>query len=316
MNEIVIKEVADIKGLIMTARGFQVLLDSDVAMLYGYETKKINQAAARNLDRFPEHFRFMLTPEEYDNILSARTQFSKSQLLRSQIVTLKRGQHRKYAPYVYTEQGIAMLSGILKNETAVKVSIGIMDAFVDMRRFILTYANAFERIVAVEHRLTEHDEKFDEVFDSIQTISTQEFEQGVFHKGQIYDAFKLIADVFQSAKKSIVVIDNYADDTVLDMLAKKKKAVSVDIVTNAPKRISALSAEKFNSQYSPLRIVKSDEFHDRFIVIDGSKLYHFGASLKDAGKKCFAVSVIEDKEFLTLVKSMLNLTRKLTLIEV
>jgi len=284
MDEIITQQ--DIKNLILTVRGTQVLLDSDVAMLYGYETKKINQSASRNKERFPERFRFLLTQDEYDHILS----------LRSQLVTLKRGQHRKYTPYVYTEQGIAMLSGILRNETAVRVSLGIMDAFVEMRRFISVYGKAFERISTVEYRLIEHDKKFDELFDLIQ--APNEFSQGIFFKGQIYDAFKLIMDIVRSAEKSIVIIDNYADGSVLDMLTEKKANVAATIITAKPSRITNITVDKFNTQYPELQVLKSTDFHDRFIIVDGSILYHVGASLKDAGKKCFAISVLENENCL------------------
>ena len=203
---------------------------------------------------------------------------------------------RRYAPYVFTEQGIAMLSGLLKNDIAVQVSIGIMQAFVEMRRAISLYGHTFERLTNVEYKLLEHDKRFDEVFDLIQL--SQEFHQGVFFKGQIYDAFKLISNIIMSANKSIVIIDNYTDDSVLEMLMKKKAGVTVKIITNKPTRISKLAAEKFNAQYLGLQVLKSDDFHDRFIVIDDGKLYHIGASLKDAGKKCFAISVLDSADIL------------------
>jgi hypothetical protein len=189
-----------------------------------------------------------------------------------------------------------MLSGLLRNDTAIQVSIGIMQAFVEMRHFISAYGKAFERIHAVEYRLIEHDKKFDELFDIIQ--SPKEFKQGIFFKGQIYDAFKLIMDIIRSAGKSIVIVDNYADDSVLEMLSKKKKHVTVTIVTDKPGRLSPLAVSKFIAQYPVLQVLKSDEFHDRFIFIDDSKLYHVGASLKDAGKKCFALSLIESSDIL------------------
>jgi hypothetical protein len=284
----VVAQPIDIKNLILTIRGAQVLLDSDVAMLYGYETRRINETANRNSKRFPENFRFQLTKEETNDVA----------FLMSQFATSKMHGGRRKLPYAYTEQGIAMLAGLLKNDTAIQVSIGIMQAFVEMRRFISAYGKAFERISAVEYKLIEHDKKFDELFDVIQ--SPHKFKQGVFFKGQMYDAFKLIMDIIRSAGKSIVIVDNYADDSILEMLAKKRKNVSATIVTEKPGRISPLAKSKFTAQYPGLQVVKSDEFHDRFIFIDDEKLYHVGASLKDAGKKCFALTLIEDIDVLAI----------------
>ena len=295
--EIIVAQPIDIKSLILNIRGVQVLLDSDVAMLYGYETKQINRTASRNKERFPESFYFQLAKEEAEMILS----------LRCQNGTLKRGQHRKYQPYVYTEQGIAMLSGLLKNEIAVQVSIGIMQAFVEMRCFISVHRNTFERLTNVEYKLLEHDERFDELFDQIQV--SQEFRQGIFFKGQIYDSFKLIMDIIKSAYKTIVIIDNYADRSVLEMLKDKKEGVIATIICNAQNKISNLAISKFNDQYPDLHVLQSDEFHDRFIIIDDEKLYHIGASLKDAGKKCFAISLIEDKSYLELMKENVTNTK-------
>jgi len=305
MDEIIESKQTDIKSLILNIRDTQVLLDSDVAMLYGYETKQINQAVNRNKERFPENFRFQLTKEEVMHINFSRLQIATlkssetKDVSRSQSVTLKRGQNIKYLPYAFTEQGIAMLSGLLKSDIAVQVSIGIMEAFVEMRRFISTYGKAFERISTIEYKMLGYDKKFEELFELIQ--GPQEFSQGIFHKGQIYDAFKLIMDIIRSAEKSIIIIDNYADDSVLDMLADKKPNVTVSIVTGKPSYISMLVFNKFTAQYPELKVIKSDDFHDRFIIIDDSKLYHIGASLKDAGKKCFAISIMDSQEILNSI---------------
>jgi hypothetical protein len=277
-------------------------------MLYGYETKQINRTVNRNKIRFPENFRFQLTKEELYDIENmqyhSRAAFQTIDL-RCQNGTSNNDNRggRRYLPYVFTEHGIAMLSGLLKSETAVKVSIGIIEAFVEMRRFIATYGKAFERLSAVEYKLIEYDRKFDELFDLIQV--PKEFSQGVFFKGQIYDAFKLIINIIQSADDSIIIIDNYADSFVLDMLTGKKPNVEVTIVTGNPHRISKLAIEKFICQYSNLHIVKSNDYHDRFIIIDNKKLYHIGASLKDAGKKCFGITIIENAVVLTtMIDSM------------
>jgi hypothetical protein len=290
MNEIIVSQTIDIKGLIFTVRDTQVLLDSDVAMLYGYETKRINETASRNKRRFPDTFRFKLTAEEASRIAGTRPDIVS---LRSQFATLKkRGTHRKYTPYVYTEQGIGMLSGLLKNDKGIDVSIGIMNAFVEMRRFLSAYGKTFERLTMVEYKLLEHDRKFDDLFDLIQAPA--EFSEGIFFKGQIYDAFRLISEIMETAEESIAIIDNYADDSVLDMLSVRKKGVSASIITASPSKISKLRLEKLNAQYPHVNVIKSNEFHDRFIIVDDSKVFHVGASLKDAGKKCFAITSLAD----------------------
>ena len=293
-------QVKDIKNLIYTVRGKQVMLDSDVAMLYHYETKKINQAVKRNIERFPEEFCFQLTEEEM-------------QLLRSQIVTLNkkgRGQHKKYLPYVFTEQGIAMLSALLKNAIAVQISIKIMDAFVEMRKFLSLNSAIFQRLTNVEltllaqgKELTKHEMQFEKVFDELQKKTEKEFKQKIFFEGQIYDAYSLIIDIIKSAKMKILIIDNYIDDSVLKMLSKKNKNVEVVILTSQNCNLTKLDISKFNKQYPNLKVSRTNKFHDRFIVIDNKNLYHIGASLKDLGKKCFAISKIEDDEYVNKISN-------------
>ena len=289
-------ETDNIKSLIYTIRGKQVMLDSDVSMLYHYETKKINQTVKRNIERFPEKFCFQLTEDEMKN-------------LRSQIVTssLKKENYggRRYLPYAFTEQGIAMLSGLLKNEIAVQVSIYIMDAFVEMRKLIARNGQIFERLTSIEYRmleqnkmLTEHEKKFEKVFDELQKEKTTEFKQSIFFDGQIYDAYSLIIDIIKRAKQKILIIDNYIDDSILKMLSKKNKDVEVVILTSQNCNLNKLDINKFNKQYPVLKLAYTNKFHDRFIVIDNKELYHIGASLKDLGKKCFAISKIEDDEYI------------------
>ena len=286
----------DIKKLILSIRGTQVLLDSDVAMLYGYETKRINEVASRNKARFPESFRFRLSKIEYEEFESSRSQLSisDSSALRSQNATLKLGQgeHSKYLPYAYSEQGIAMLSGLLKNSTAIQVSIGIMNAFVEMRRFISVYDTTFQRLTSVEYRLMEHDKRFDEVFDLFQLQEIPR--QGVLFEGMVYDAFKLLMSIIKKATASIVIIDNYADNSVIEMLEAKVSSVEAFIITAHQDRISRQHIKKFNQQYPTLKLIDSKVFHDRFVIVDNTTVYHLGASLKDLGKKCFALSIIED----------------------
>ena len=281
-NELNLINNEDIKKLIYTIRGKQVMLDSDVAMLYHYETKKINQSVKRNIDRFPEKFCFQLTEDEFFN-------------LRSQIVTLNKnniygnsentgqGKHRKYLPYVFTEQGIAMLSGLLKNDIAVQVSINIMDAFVEMRRFISLNGQIFERLTNVEYKLLEHDKKFDKVFDQLQ--QEENIKQRIFFEGQIYDAYGLIIDIIKRANKKVVIIDNYIDDSILKMLTKKNKDVEVVILTSGKSNILKLDVQKFNKEYPILKIAKTNKFHDRFIVIDNKELYHLRSINKGLRKK-------------------------------
>ena len=273
----------EIKNLIYTIRGKQVMLDSDVAMLYHYETKRINEVVKRNKERFPQEFCFQLTKEEYNNL--------KSQFATSNI----RGGKQKL-PYVFTEKGIIMLSGLLKSEIAIEVSIKIVEVFVEMRKFISSNAQVFGRLTNVEYKLLEHDKKFDEVFDSLQ--QKENFKQKVFFQGQIYDAYSLIIDIIKRAKSKIMLIDNYIDDSILKMLTKKNKDVEVVILTSNKSNISSLDIQKFNQEYPILEISKTNKFHDRFILIDNKELYHCGASIKDLGKKCFAITRIDEKEII------------------
>lgn len=298
----------EIKNLIYTIRGKQVMLDSDVAMLYHYETKKINQAVKRNIERFPEKFCFQLTEEEFSSLRSQIVTLNKTTVqdnfedssLRSQFATLNentgRGKHRKYLPYVFTEQGIAMLSGLLKNDIAIQVSINIMDAFVEMRKFLMVNGQLFERLTNVEYKLLEHDKKFDKVFDQLQ--NEENIKQKIFFEGQIYDAYSLIIDIIKKANKKILIIDNYIDDSVLKMLTKKNKNVEVVILTSNKSNIQKIDIQKFNKEYPILKVAKTNKFHDRFIIIDNEEMYHLGASIKDLGKKCFGINKIEDVEIM------------------
>ena len=257
-------EIENIKNLIYTIRGKQVMLDSDVAMLYQYPTKRINEAVRRNIERFPENFCFKLTEIEAEN-------------LRSQIATssLEKENYggRRTLPYVFTEQGIAMLSGLLRNQVAIQVSIRIMNAFVEMRKFIARNGQVFERLTNVEYKileqnkmLTEHEKKFEKVFDEIQKNEKIEFKQSIFFDGQIYDAYSLIIDIIKRAKQKILIIDNYIDDSILKMLSKKNKDVEVVILTSQNCNLNKLDINKFNKQYPVLKLAYTNKFHDRFII--------------------------------------------------
>ena len=279
----------EIKNLIHTIRGKHVMIDSDVARLYHYETRRINETVKRNYERFPIEFCFQLTSKEYETL--------KSQIATSNV----RGGKQKL-PYVFTEKGILMLSGLLKNEVAIEVSIKIVETFVEMRKFISSNGQLFERLTNVEYKLLEHDKKFDQVFDQLQ--HEENIKQKIFFEGQIYDAYSLIIDIIKKANKKIFIIDNYIDDSVLKMLTKKIKNVEVVILTSDKSNIQKIDIQKFNKEYPILKVAKTNKFHDRFIVIDNKEIYHLGASIKDLGKKCFGINRIED---LDIVEKIINL---------
>lgn len=272
----------EIKNYIYTIRGKQVILDSEIARLYEVETKKLNQAVKRNINRFPEQFCFKLTENEYES-------------LRSQFVTLKiqgRGQHSKYLPYAFTEQGVAMLSAVLHSDRAVDISIKIINTFIEMRKFLNSKGQVFERLTNVEYKLIEHEKKFDTIFNQLQ--QEENIKQKIFFEGQIWDSYSLIIDIFKKANKKITIIDNYIDDSVLKMLTKKNKNVEVVIITSEKSNIEDIDIKKFNKEYPTLKVAKTNKYHDRFIIIDNKELYHCGASIKDLGKKCFGINKIED----------------------
>ena len=287
-------ETENIKNLIYTIRGKQVMLDSDVAMLYQYTTKNINKAMKRNINRFPKDFCFQLTEKEVENL---RFQFGTSSSNKENY------GGRRYLPYVYTEQGISMLAGVLKNDIAIQVSINIIRAFIEMRKFITNNAQVFERLTTIEYKILEHDKKFDIVFNELQKEKKTEFKEKIFFEGQIYDAYSLIIDIIQKAKHKILIIDNYIDASILKMLSKKNRNVEVIIFTLQNTSLNKLDINKFNKQYPTLKVAYTNKFHDRFIVIDNKELYHIGASLKDLGKKCFAISRIEDNEYIEKINN-------------
>lgn len=271
------------------------MLDIDVANLYKYETKRVNEIVKRNKERFPENFCFQLTENETLN-------------LRSQIATLNKKINngkvlRKYLPYVFTEQGIAMLSGLLKNDIAIQVSINIMNAFVEMRKFILSNSQIFERLTNIEYKMLDHDKNFDIIFNELQ--KEEGFKQKIFFEGQIYDSYSLIIDIIKKAKKQIVIIDNYIDDSILKMLTKRNKEVEVIILTSEKSNISKLDIQKFNKEYPFLKVIKTNKFHDRFIIIDKIEMYHCGASIKDMGKKCFGINKIDDDSLINIIMNSL-----------
>ena len=277
--------VDNIETLIKVIRGQQVMLDKDLATLYGVEAKVLNQAVKRNVERFPDDFRFQLTKEE---------------CLRSQIVTLneKQGQHLKYMPYAFTEQGVAMLSSVLRSQTAIDVNIQIMRAFVSMRHFMVNNASVFSRLETIEyHQLEmqqhqqETDKRIDEVFRRLDEGNAKP-KQGVFYNGQVYDAYTFVSDLIKSAKKRIILIDNYVDESVLTLLDKREEGVSAVIYTQRISRQFQLDIDRHNAQYAPIDVETFRLSHDRFLCIDDD-VYHIGASIKDLGKKWFGFSKME-----------------------
>ena len=300
-NQLVIQNefaIEDIKNLIYSIRGKQVMLDSDVAMLYHYQTKNVNKAVKRNIERFPEDFCFQLTKSEMDTMWFQNGTTSKGEN--------NKYRSEKYLPYAFTEQGIAMLSGVLKNDIAIDVSINIMQAFIEMRKFINTNKNLFEKVINIENKMdkkfVEQDKKFDIIFDQLQL--EENIKQRIFFDGQIYDAYSIIVDIIKKANNKILIIDNYIDESVLKMLSKKKTNVEAVILTSDKSNIENLDVKKFNKEYPILKVAKTNKFHDRFIIIDNKEMYHLGASIKDLGKKCFAINRIEDIE---IIEKIINL---------
>jgi len=281
-NELI--QIDAIKSRIFTIRGMQVMLDSDLAELYGVETKNLNLAVKRNIERFPNTFRFQLAEEEY-------------KVLRLQIETSneKRGG-RRYAPFVFTEQGVAMLSAVLRSETAIKVSIRIMEAFVSMRHFILENEQISKRFEIIEKRQMEYkietDSRIEKVLSALESKQIQP-KQGIFFDGQVFDAHKFVSDIVRSAEKSIILIDNYVDDTVLTLFSKRKQGVTLKILTKNLSKQIQLDMQKFNEQFPPAEIIEFNHSHDRFMIIDNHDLYLFGASLKDLGRKWFGFAKMD-----------------------
>lgn len=272
----------EIENRIYTIRGQQVMLDSDLARIYQVETKVFNQTVKRNTDRFPESFCFQLTQDEFDAIN-----------LRSQFVTssLNYGG-RRYLPYVFCEQGIAMLSAVLRSDIAVKVSIEIMNAFVEMRKILVDNAALFHRLDKIELKQIDADQKFEEIFKALETGKLHS-EKGIFYDGQIFDSYAFVSDIIRSGQSSIILIDNYVDDTVLTLLGKRNDNVSATIYTKSVSNQLRLDVQRYNSQYAPVEVKIFSDSHDRFLIIDNIELYHIGASLKDLGKKWFAFSKMD-----------------------
>ena len=267
----------EIENQIYTVRDQQVMLDSYLARIYQVETKNLNKAVKRNTERFPASFCFQLTEEEVENL---RFQFGTSSLNYG---------GRRYLPYVFTEQGIAMLSAVLRSEIAIKVSIEIMNAFVEMRRMLISNASLFHRLDKIELKQLQSDQKFEEIFKALESHKLHS-EKGIFYNGQVFDAYTFVSDIIRNAKTSIILLDNYVDDTVLTLLGKRNNNVTATIYTKNISNQLRLDLQRYNSQYPPIEIEIFSDAHDRFLIIDNTELYHIGASLKDLGKKWFAFS--------------------------
>lgn len=275
MNEIIVKDDIKIENMIYEIRGKQVMLDSDLAKLYQVETKRINEAVKNNIEKFPERFCFRITENEF-NILKSKFSTSKG-----------RGGSRK-GHSVFTEQGIAMLATILKSKVATRVSIAIMDAFIVMRKFISSNLLEQKYVNNMVFELDERVSLLENTFSKFDTFSNE-----IFFEGQIYDAYSLLIDIFNTSKESIIIIDNYISKELLDILSKTERKVTI-----YTKVIDNNLINKYNSQYHNVKVLINNSFHDRFIIIDNKVLYHCGASFKDLGKKCFCISVIEDKQII------------------
>jgi hypothetical protein len=274
------KTEQEIQSRIFTIHSLQVMIDSDLAQLYQVDTKVLNQAVKRNIERFPEKFRFQLSQPE-------------KQELVTNCDRLKNLKHSTVLPYAFTEQGVSMLSAVLRSKIAIQVSIQIMDAFVGMRKFIATNAAVFQRLDKVEQELLITNTRLDKVFVAIEAKEITP-KQGIFYDGQIFDAYVFVSDLIKSAKKSIVLLDNYVDETVLTLFGKNQKIDTIIYTKNFSKQLR-LDLKKYNSQYRPIKIKKFNSAHDRFLIIDDNQIYHFGASLKDLGKKWFAFSKFDMK---------------------
>ena len=306
-------EQIPIEHLIYVFRGEQVILDRDIAMLYGVETRVVNQAVKRNEERFPEDFVFQLSAEETKNwksqfVISNQDNNLKSQFatssendnLKSQFVTSSWGGVRK-RPYAFTENGIAMLSSVLRSPTAIEANIRIMRAFTSMRHFLANNAQIFQRLSTIEYHQIETDKRIDEVFKRIDAQTSPQ--QGIFFDGQVFDAYRFVSDLIKKAKQSIVLIDNYVDDSVLSLLDKRESNVSAKIYTQNISPQLQLDINKHNSQYPVIEVNQFNKAHDRFLLID-DEVYHIGASIKDLGKKWFAFTLMRDITAKELIKKI------------
>ena len=285
---------SQIENKIFIFRGVQVMIDRDLAEMYKVETRILNQAVKRNQERFPKTFRFQLTESEFENW--------KSQIVMSN--KDKMGLRR--TPYAFTEQGVAMLSAVLRSETAVNVSIQIMNAFIGMRKLIANHSGLLQRMEGIERKQLEADHKFEQVFKALETKDVIP-NQGIFFGGQVFDAYELASKIIRRAKQNIVLVDNYVNESTLTHLAKKKKGVEVLVLTKTINKQINLDVKKANEQYGHFEVKSFSQSHDRFLILDGTEVYHLGASLKDLGKKWFAFSKLDNKSVRDMMTKIRNL---------
>ena len=290
MNEVIEKEKIKIEDMIFEVRGVQVILASDVAKLYNSETKKINQVVKRNIKRFPENFCFQLTYLEYYNL---RSRFVTS----SERNEITHGGNR-YLPYVFTEHGVMMLSGLLKSDIACEVNVLIINAFVAMKKYI---SNNLIEQKYINNLVLKHDNEIKLLQESFDKMNENIKNNHLFYDGQVYDAYSLMLDIFNVSKESIIIIDNYLDKNLLDILCKIEREVL--IITN---KYNNSDYEKYKMEYSNVKLKIMNSIHDRFIIIDNKILYHCGASFKDLGKKCFAINKIDDEKILEKIVEYIN----------
>ena len=279
MNNIVINDNIKIENMIYEIRGKKVMLDSDLARLYGVETKRINEAVKNNIEKFPERYCFKLSDNESNNLLAE---------IFDQKIEKRGGKYKN--PRVFTEQGVYMLATILKSKLATSITIAIMDAFVAMKSIINTSLIEQKYFNELTIKNTEDIKLLQESFNK---LNTKESNNHIFYEGQIYDAYSLLIDILSKAKKEIIIIDNYAGKKLFDII--RNINVKVKIYTE---NIDNISKEKYEKQYSNIEIINTNIFHDRFVIIDNKVLYHSGASFKDLGKKCFAITKIVDNNIL------------------
>ncbi len=278
-----------IENSILTLRGIQVVIDKDIATLYGVETKYLNQAVKRNADRFPLSFRFQISEAEFEELVTNCDRF-------------KPLKHSSSRPYAFTEQGVAMLSAVLHSPSAIQISVKIIDVFVRLRHFVTENADVFRRLDRLEIKQLESDMKINQVMSLMEKQAVIP-NQGIFYDGQIFDAYLFVSKLIKGAAKEIVLIDNYIDETVLTLLDKRRSEVSATIYTKATDRQLRLDLQRHNEQYSPIEIRLFGKAHDRFLIIDDS-VYHIGASLKDLGKKWFAFSLMRDLDPQELIQKI------------
>lgn len=278
-KEIIVINQQEIEKRIFYVRGNYVVLDKDLAAFYEVKPIRLREQVKRNINRFPEDFMFQLTKEEVEAMVSQNAIPSKQSL-------------GGYLPVMFTEQGVAAVSAVLKSEKAAQVSILIMRAFVQMRKFLQNNASIFQRLDKVEHKQLETDQKLEKVLKALEG-DIEKPEMGIFFEGQIFDAYVFVADIIKKAKTDIILIDNYVDETVLTLLSKRKKNVVTTFYTKSISKQLQLDLDKHNSQYPPIAIKSFAHSHDRFLIIDQKELYHLGASLKDLGKKWFAFSKMD-----------------------